>query len=120
MDQKIPPVSITAPDFRSKVSGLRTDRAKASEMEHAIRYHIRKHFDEDPAHYTKLSEKLDEILEALKEQWDQLALALSDLVDEARQGPAGRTRPVSIRRPRRPSTGCSVRSWRPRQPLTGS
>ena len=59
VDQKIPPVSITAPDFRSKVSGLRTDRAKASEMEHAVRYHIRKHFDEDPAHYAKLSEKLD-------------------------------------------------------------
>ena len=86
VDQKIPPVSITAPDFRSKVSSLRTDRAKASEMEHAIRYHIRKHADEDPAHYTKLSEKLDRILEALKEKWDQLALALSDLVDEAVQG----------------------------------
>jgi type I restriction enzyme, R subunit len=86
VDQKIPPVSITAPDFRSKVSALRTDRAKASEMEHAVRYHIRKHFDEDPAHYTKLSEKLDQILEALKEQWDQLALALSDLVDQALEG----------------------------------
>ena len=85
-DQKIPPVSITAPDFRSKVGGLRSDRAKASEMEHAIRYHIRKHFDEDPAHYAKLSEKLDKILEALKEQWNQLALALSDLVDEALKG----------------------------------
>ncbi|HEY5179331.1 MAG TPA: type I restriction endonuclease subunit R [Dermatophilaceae bacterium] len=86
VDQKIPPVSITAPDFRSKVSGLGNDRAKASEMEHAIRYHIRKHFDEDPAHYSKLSEKLDRILEALKEQWDQLALALSDLVDDALKG----------------------------------
>jgi type I restriction enzyme, R subunit len=86
VEQKIPPVSITAPDFRSKVSGLRTDRAKASEMEHAIRYHIRTHFDEDPAHYAKLSEKLDRILEALKQQWDQLALALSDLVDDALKG----------------------------------
>jgi type I restriction enzyme R subunit len=86
VDQKIPPVSITAPDFRSKVSGLRTDRAKASEMEHAIRYHIRKHFDEDPAHYAKLSVKLDKILEDLKERWDQLALALSDLVDDTLKG----------------------------------
>jgi type I restriction enzyme R subunit len=86
VEQKIPPISITAPDFRSKVSGLRSDRAKASEMEHAVRYHIRKHFDEDPAHYTKLSEKLDRILAALKEQWDQLALALSDLVDDVLKG----------------------------------
>jgi type I restriction enzyme R subunit len=86
VEQKIPPVSITAPDFRSKVSGLRSDRAKASEMEHAVRYHIRKHFNEDPAHYAKLSEKLDQILAALKEQWDQLALALSDLVDDVLKG----------------------------------
>jgi type I restriction enzyme R subunit len=86
VEQKIPPVSITAPDFRSKVSGLRSDRAKASEMEHAVRYHIRKHFDEDPAHYAKLSEKLDAILAAMKEQWEQLALALADLVDEALKG----------------------------------
>jgi hypothetical protein len=41
------------------------------------------------AHYAKLSEKLDKILEAIKERWDQLALALSDLVDEA-QGSPGR------------------------------
>ncbi len=87
VEQKIPPISITAPDFRSKVSGLRSDRAKASEMEHAVRYHIRRHFDEDPAHYTKLSEKLDQILAALKGgQWDQLALELSDLVDDVLKG----------------------------------
>ncbi len=55
-------------------------------MEYALRYHIRKHFDEDPAHYTKLSEKLDQILAALKNQWEQLALALSDLVDDVLKG----------------------------------
>ncbi len=65
VEQKIPPVSITAPDFRTEVSGPRSDRAKASEMEHAVRYHVRKHFDEDPAHFTKLSEKLDQILAAM-------------------------------------------------------
>ena len=107
VDQKIPPVSITAPDFRSKVGGLRSDRAKASEMEHAIRYHIRKHFDEDPAHYTKLSEKLDKILEALKERWDQLAMALSDLVDEALKG-----RQVDSTGPRSADRGALLRfAW---------
>ena len=34
-------------------------------MEHALRFHIRKNFDEDPARYTKLSERLDEILKTL-------------------------------------------------------
>jgi type I restriction enzyme, R subunit len=80
---KIPPVSITDPDFISKVQGLTSDKAKASEMEHALRYHIRKNFDEDPARYTKLSERLDDILKNLTGQWDQLALALTELLGEA-------------------------------------
>jgi type I restriction enzyme R subunit len=80
---KIPPVSITDPDFIAKVQGLTSDKAKASEMEHALRYHIRKNFDEDPARYTKLSERLDDILKNLTGQWDQLALALTELLGEA-------------------------------------
>jgi type I restriction enzyme, R subunit len=80
---KIPPVSITAPDFISKLKGLTSDKAKASEMEHALRFHIRKNFDEDPARFTKLSERLDKILKTLTGQWDQLALALEDLMKDA-------------------------------------
>lgn len=80
---KIPPVSITDPDFVAKVQGLTSDKAKASEMEHALRYHIRKNFDEDPARYTKLSERLDDILKNLTGQWEQLALALTELLSEA-------------------------------------
>lgn len=83
---KIPPVSVTDPEFLAKVKGLTSDKAKASEMEHALRFHIRKNFDEDPARYTKLSERLDEILRTLTGKWDQLSLALEvllrDVVDE--------------------------------------
>jgi type I restriction enzyme R subunit len=83
---KIPPVSVTDPEFLAKVKGLTSDKAKASEMEHALRFHIRKNFDEDPARYTKLSERLDEILKTLTGKWDQLSLALEvllrDVVDE--------------------------------------
>lgn len=80
---KIPPVSITAPDFIAKVKGLTSDKARASEMEHALRFHIRKNFDEDPARYTKLSERLDEILKDLTGKWDQLVLALEELTGDA-------------------------------------
>ncbi|WP_172651293.1 type I restriction endonuclease subunit R [Rhodococcus opacus] len=80
---KIPPVSITDPDFLAKVQGLTSDKAKASEMEHALRYHIRKNFDEDPARYSNLSERLDDILQNLTGQWDQLTLALTELLSDA-------------------------------------
>jgi type I restriction enzyme R subunit len=80
---RIPPVSVTDPDFLAKVKGLTSDKAKASEMEHALRFHIRKNFDEDPARYTKLSERLDEILKTLTGKWEQLGLALEVLLGDA-------------------------------------
>ena len=86
IEQKIPPISITATDFDTKVADLHSDRAKASEMEHAIRYHLREHWDEDPEHYSRLSERLEEIIHELGEQWEQLALALGDLLPEVRAG----------------------------------
>ncbi|MFI8565178.1 type I restriction endonuclease subunit R [Rhodococcus sp. NPDC078407] len=86
---KIPPVSITDADFLAKVQGLTSDKAKASEMEHALRFHIRKNFDEDPARYSKLSERLDDILKTLIDKWDQLALALTELLGDAQDDGSG-------------------------------
>ena len=86
IDPRIPPVSITAADFERQVDGQASPRAKASEMEHALRYHIRRHVDEDPVHYQKLSERLEEILHRLEADWDQLTLELRDLVHEAQAG----------------------------------
>lgn len=80
IEQKIPPISITAADYAEKVSGLTTPRAKASEMEHAIRHHISEHMESDPAHYERLSEHLEHVLAELKDQWEQLALALADFL----------------------------------------
>ncbi len=86
VDPKIPPVSLTDADFGSKLAREPNDRAKASEMEHAIRAHIREHLDQDPVAYRKLSERLREVLITLGEQWDELAKALQGLVDDIRTG----------------------------------
>ena len=85
--RRIAPVRITDVDFKAKVAALPTARAKASEMEHAARYHIRAHLREDPARYQKLSERLDQILNDLDQKWDQLALALDELIDEMKTPP---------------------------------
>lgn len=42
-------------------------QAKASEMEHAIRKHCTVHFNEDPALYKRLSEKLEALLQQYKD-----------------------------------------------------
>ena len=48
VDQVLPPVSLTSADFRQKVAAMASPRARASEMEHAIRHHIDVHLAEDP------------------------------------------------------------------------
>jgi type I restriction enzyme R subunit len=55
-------------------------------MEHAIRHHIKRKLDEDPVHYRKLSERLEEILHKFGQDWEQLALALTDFLDEMKRG----------------------------------
>ena len=86
IDPKIPPISLTDADFNTHVARQCNDRAKASEMEHAIRSHIRKHLDEDPVLYRKLSERLRDILDKLGEQWSELIKALQKIIDELRGG----------------------------------
>jgi len=86
IDLTIPPVVITADDFEAQVDKHRSSRAKASEMEHALRYHIRHHFDEDPTHFQRLSERLKKILKEVDGRWDEAVKALADLVREAKAG----------------------------------
>lgn len=86
IDPKIPPIQLTDADFEKQLSRSVNDRAKASEMEHAIRSHVRKHADEDPVLYRKLSERLNELLKSLGEQWDQLVEQMQKIISELRSG----------------------------------
>jgi len=89
IEQLLPPVSLTADDFREKVAKLPGARAKASEMEHAIRHHIEINFGKDPRRYRLLSERLAEILRQHQDEWEQQIHALGDLLgDLERDRPA--------------------------------
>ncbi|KAB7627599.1 type I restriction endonuclease subunit R [Alkalilimnicola sp. S0819] len=82
IDPRIPPVQLTDTDFERHINRQVGDRAKASEMEHAIRAHIRKHMDEDPVKYGKLSERLKELLEKLEGQWQEQMDAFGEIKAE--------------------------------------
>lgn len=88
INPKIPPVELSDEGFDEHVGRAVGDRAKASEMEHAIRSHVRKHMDEDPVKYAKLSEKLEEILHKLDGQWDALQEALKGLIEQCQANQA--------------------------------
>ncbi len=89
IDPKIPPIQLSDAEFDTHLGRSVNERAKASEMEHAIRSHIRQHIDEDPVLYRKLSERLNDILTALGEQWNEVIAQLQKIIDELRSGTAG-------------------------------
>jgi type I restriction enzyme R subunit len=59
-------VSLFSPDFEEKLNALKSDEARASEMEHAIRHEIHVKLDENPAFFTSLRERLEKIIEDRK------------------------------------------------------
>ncbi|MYA74786.1 MAG: type I restriction endonuclease subunit R [Acidimicrobiaceae bacterium] len=87
LEHRIPPVRINDVAFAEHVSQIDSDRTKASEMEHALRHHIREHVDEDPAYYSKLSQRIDDILDRLEDRWEQIALEFEDLIADVNDGP---------------------------------
>jgi type I restriction enzyme R subunit len=86
INPKIPPVELFSSRFIQEVEKNTSPKAKASEMEHAIRKHCKVKFDEDPAFYAKLSEKLEALIKQHKDNWEQLVGDLFGLRSEAEAG----------------------------------
>ena len=55
-------VPLFSKEFDGKLQQLRSDEARASEMEHAMRHEITVHLEEDPAFFQSLREKLEAII----------------------------------------------------------
>ena len=81
------PVSILAQDFSDRIAALPHDEARASMMEHAIRAQIKERMDENPTFYGSLSERLQKIIDAMRNQVLSAVEAckrLAELREEAR------------------------------------
>jgi type I restriction enzyme R subunit len=82
IDPKIPPIEILDVNFAEHVDAGKSAKARASRMMHAARHHISIHLHEDPTLFTKLSEKLEQILQDLKDNWTELERELRRFIDE--------------------------------------
>ena len=82
IDPKIPPIEILDVNFAEHVNAGKSAKARASRMLHAARHHISIHLHEDPSLFTKLSEKLEQILQDLKDNWTELERELSRFIEE--------------------------------------
>ncbi|MEU8906413.1 type I restriction endonuclease subunit R [Streptomyces mirabilis] len=81
--QRIPPVSILAPDF-DEVVGTLPVREAAAEQVQALRYHLEERLavEERPV-YRQLSEELEKVLEEFAGRWDAISQELGPLVERA-------------------------------------
>jgi len=87
IDTKVQQVSILSDEFKRKVDDLnKTPKSKASEMEHAIRWHIKVNLEKDPALYGRFKDRLEMILNAYKENWEEIERELGKLRDEMAEG----------------------------------
>ncbi|MEG4629368.1 HsdR family type I site-specific deoxyribonuclease [Microcoleus sp. AR_TQ3_B6] len=86
IDPKVPPIDIMSLEFETHVQRHRSIKAQAAEMEFAARHHISIHYDEDPVYYEKLSDKLQEILLSLAENWQEQVEVLREYIQEIKTG----------------------------------
>lgn len=96
IDAKVPQVSILSDDFGKKVDYLKTPKSKASEMEHAIRWHIKVNLEKDPALYKHFKDRLETILNAYKDNWETIVDELDKLRKEMAEGRQAETEGISI------------------------
>lgn len=97
IDTKVQQVSILSDEFKNKVDYLnKTPKSKASEMEHAIRWHIKVNLEKDPTLYSHFKDRLENILNAYKDNWEDIVNQLGKLRDEMAEGRKEETEGISI------------------------
>lgn len=76
VNPRVPPTKLFDLEFEQVLAAQTNDRAKASEMEHAIKAHIKVKLDEDPEYYQSLSRRLQEIIQKWENRWKELVQQL--------------------------------------------
>ncbi len=85
VDQRIPPVEISAQDFMARVNANPDARARASYMAGRLRLHIDARLGSDPVTYERFSQRLDAIVWAMEQDFEAAASSLEDLVGRVRE-----------------------------------
>ena len=88
VDPKIPPTAITDAEFEKVLQAQASSRARAAQMQHAARYHIIGFSNQNPAYARKMSERLEEILQRFKDDWDALERELRSSSRSYARGPS--------------------------------
>lgn len=77
----IEPITLFEEDFKAKVNTLKSDEAKASAMEHAIKHTINIKGKENPVYYESLLERLQKILDETINDWIERKKRLEEFIN---------------------------------------
>lgn len=86
INPKVPPTELFSSKFLKELDRNKTPKAKASEMEHAMRKHIKINAQDDPVYYKTMSEKIDSIMQNHWEDWDAILEKLQEAREEIEAG----------------------------------
>ena len=90
IDSRVAPISLLSKDFAKEVGKLgKNSKSKASEMEHAIRRHIKVNITKDPALYKRFLVRMEEILERYKGNWDAIVIEFEKVREDLAKGRKG-------------------------------
>lgn len=76
VDPRVPPTKLFDVEFEQVLAAQTNDRAKASEVEHAIKAHLKVKLDDDPEYYQSLALRLEEIIQKCQQKWAELVQQL--------------------------------------------
>jgi type I restriction enzyme R subunit len=87
IDSRIAPISLLSKDFAKEVNKLgKNSKSKASEMEHAIRRHIKVNINKDPALYKRFLKRMEEIIERYQGNWDAIVEEFEKVREDLAKG----------------------------------
>lgn len=87
IDSRVEPVNLLSDEFMGEVNKVsKTPKTKASEMEHAIRRHIKINMDKDPVLYKRFLQTMEENLLRYQGNWEMIVDSLTASRDEMYQG----------------------------------
>ncbi|MGW1319419.1 type I restriction endonuclease subunit R [Streptomyces sp. NPDC002426] len=82
IEQRVPPVDLTAADFMERVEANSDPRARVSYMTGSVRVRIAAEIGTDRARYTRFSRRLEEIVQQMGNDFEQAAADLARLVGD--------------------------------------
>ena len=96
VDPRVPPTKLFDDAFQKALEELQSGPAKASEVEHAIKAHIKVNLEQDPEYYQSLSLRLKEIIEKYEDKWDELVEQLLLFRGEMEEEQANQARDLGL------------------------